>query len=66
MKSIKIARIKKELTQCELSKVMGMSIATVSNIETGKKPIDSMKVGDLKKLCVILGLEITEVIGQVI
>lgn len=64
MKFFKIARIKKDLTQQNLSEMTGMSIATINKIEKGTKSIDSMKVGNLKRICEILDLDITEVINK--
>lgn len=64
MKFLKIARIKKDLTQQNLSEMTGMSIATINKIEKGTKSIDSMKVGNLKRICEILDLDITEVINK--
>lgn len=62
MKILKVARIRKGLTQQKLSHELGMSIATVNRIENGVKSIDSIKVGDLKKICNILNLDIADVL----
>lgn len=58
MLNLKIARIKKDLTQKQLSELLGMSIATVNRLENGKKSIDDIKVKDLKKICSVLDLDI--------
>lgn len=62
MKTLKVARIRKGLTQQKLSRELGMSIATVNRIENGVKSIDSIKVGDLRKICNILNLDIADVL----
>lgn len=64
MKILKVARIRKGLTQQKLSRELGMSIATVNRIENGAKSIDSIKVGDLKKICNILNLDIVDVLKE--
>lgn len=62
MISLKIARVKKNLTQKQLSELLGMSIATVNRLETGNKSIDDIKVKDLKKICSALNLDIAELL----
>lgn len=63
MISLKIARVKKNLTQKQLSELLGMSIATVNRLETGNKSIDDIKVRDLKKICSALDLDIIELLN---
>lgn len=63
MMSLKIARVKKNLTQKQLSELLGMSIATVNRLETGNKSIDDIKVRDLKKICSALDLDIIELLN---
>lgn len=60
---LKIARVKKNLTQKQLSELLGMSIATVNRLETGNKSIDDIKVRDLKKICSALDLDIIELLN---
>lgn len=64
MISLKIARVKKNLTQKQLSELLGMSIATVNRLETGNKSIDDIKVRDLKKICSALDLDIIELLNN--
>ena len=64
MKSFKIARIKKDLTQKQLSEMLGMSIATVNRLENASKPTDDIKVRDLKKICSALDLDVVEFIKK--
>ena len=64
MKVLKLARIRKGLTQQKLSSELGMSIATINRIENGVKSIDSIKVGDLRKICDILNLDIADVLKE--
>lgn len=63
MISLKIARVKKNLTQKQLSELLGMSIATVNRLETGNKSIDDIKVRDLKKICSALDLDIIDLLN---
>ena len=62
MKIIKIARIKKDLTQKQLGELLKMSPATINRIETGIKPIESIKVGDLKRICNALDIDMQELL----
>ena len=62
MKTFKVARIKKDLTQKQLSEALGMSVGTINQIETGIKSIESMRVRDLRKLCSALDLDISDVL----
>lgn len=58
---IKIARIKKGLTQIELAKELGCTRGTIHNLENGKTK--KFKYNEtLEKLCFILGLDINELI----
>lgn len=59
MLSLKIARIKKELTQQGLSKVSGVSRVTISNIERGKQSILDTPAGTLLKIAKALDTDIT-------
>lgn len=63
MKTLKIARVKKDLTQKQLSNILGMSVATVNRLETGSKSIDDIRVRDLKKICSALDLDIIELLN---
>lgn len=58
MKIIKIARIKKGITQIELANSLNMSVATINKIENNTIALDSIKLGSLKRIC--KALEITE------
>lgn len=62
MRTFKLARVRKDLTQKELADLVQMSPATINQIETGIKSIESMRVRDLKKLCSALDLEISDVL----
>ena len=63
-KDLKIARIRKDLTQKQLGNILKMSPATINRIETGAKPIDSIKIGDLAKICNALDISIHEVLNK--
>ena len=59
MLALKIARVKKELTQEGLSKVSGVSRVTISNIERGKQSILDTPAGTLLKIAKALDTDIT-------
>ena len=58
----KLARVKKNLTQKQLSELLGMSVATINRLETGNKSIEDMKIRDLRKICSTLSLDILELL----
>ena len=60
MINIKIARIKKGLTQKQLAKLLGLEYATVSRWETGANNIPSDKLIQLTK---ILGVSADYLLG---
>lgn len=59
MLALKIARVKKELTQEGLSKASGVSRVTISNIERGKQSILDTPAGTLLKIAKALDTDIT-------
>lgn len=59
MLALKIARVKKELTQEGLSKVSGVSRVTISNIERGKQSVLDTPAGTLFKIAKALDTDIT-------
>ena len=59
MLALKIARVKKELTQEGLSKVSGVSRVTISNIERGKQSILDTPAGTFLKIAKALDTDIT-------
>lgn len=48
-KNVKIARIKKDLTQEQLAEIMGVSQNFVSNIENGKENMSLAKILELSE-----------------
>ena len=56
--NVKIARIKKGLSQRDLAKLCGVCQNTIVKIEKGE--IDTMLVQNLKKVAEVLGMTITE------
>ena len=62
IKILTIARIKKDITQKELAEALNMSPSTINRIENGIKPIDSIKIGTLKKICKALDISVEEFI----
>ena len=56
--NVKIARIKKNLTQKELAKLVGISNVTVVKIEKGN--FNNVKFGILKKIAEILDSSVQE------
>lgn len=57
---LKIERIKKDMTQEQLASRANICRLTISNIETGKQNIDSLKLGTLKKLAKALNTTVEE------
>lgn len=60
----KIERIRKEknLSVYQLSKLSGVKITTITNIEKGISDLDGVRLGTLKKLSKALGVPVTEII----
>lgn len=56
--TLKEAREKKGIKQSFIAEQLGVSVQTVSNWETGKC---DMRVTTAKKLCEILGVEISDI-----
>ncbi len=56
--NVKIARIKKNLTQKELAKLVGISNVTIVKIEKGD--FDNIKFGTLKKISEVLNSTVEE------
>lgn len=59
MINLKIARVKKGLTQRQLADLVGTSSATINRIETGKQVL---KVDMLNKLANILEVPVNELL----
>lgn len=57
---IREARTRRKLSQEQVGKMLGMSRATISGIETGK--VIEVGVRKLMALCAVLGLEVS--VGQ--
>ncbi len=62
--TLKIARIKKELTQKQLAEMLGMSPSTINRIEVGKQDIRGLKLGTLEKIAKALDITISELIEE--
>lgn len=58
MLSLKLERVKKSLTQEDLSKKSGVCRVTISNIENGR--IDNIQLGTLKRLAAALDSTVQE------
>lgn len=56
--SLKVERIKLNITQRELSNLTNIGVNTIVKIEKGN--LDSIKVGTLKKISDIFGISITD------
>ena len=63
MKLLKIARIKKGITQIELANSLNMSVATINKIENNTITLDSIKLGSLKRICKALDITNEEFIS---
>lgn len=60
MIKFKLLRIKRGLTQDELSKKSNVCRLTISNIETSKQDINKLSLGTLKKLAQALDTTVEE------
>lgn len=61
MIGLKIARIKKDLTQKQLGELIGVSPATINRIELGKQ---SITLDTLKKISKVLEIPVNELIEE--
>lgn len=59
MFSLKLARIRKKLTQKELAELIGVSPSTINRIETGKQ---ILKIDMLNKLADVLEIPVNELL----
>ena len=59
MFNLKVARIKKKLTQRQLAELVGVSVSTINRIETGKQVL---RVDMLNKLVNILEVPVNELL----
>lgn len=59
MINLKVARIKKGLTQKKLAELVGVSVATINRIETGKQ---ILKIDMLNKLANVLEVPVNELL----
>ena len=59
-KNVKIERIKKDLTQEQLSEIMGVSQNYVANIEGGKA---NMSLGKILELANYIGVDINQLLA---
>ena len=59
MFNLKLARIKKNLTQKQLAELVGLSSSTINRIETGKQ---ILKIDMLNKLAEILEIPVNELL----
>ena len=61
MFNLKLARIKKNLTQKQLAELVGVSVSTINRIETGKQVL---RVDMLNKLVNILEVPVNELLDS--
>ena len=59
MFSLKLARIKKNLTQKQLAELVSVSSSTINRIETGKQVL---KLDMLSKLAEVLEIQVNELL----
>jgi transcriptional regulator with XRE-family HTH domain len=59
MFNLKVARVKKKLTQRQLAELVGVSVSTINRIETGKQVL---RVDMLNKLVNILEVPVNELL----
>ena len=61
MFNLKVARVKKNLTQRQLAELVGVSVSTINRIETGKQVL---RVDMLNKLVNILEVPVNELLDS--
>lgn len=61
MLSLKVARVIKGLTQRDLAELVGVSVATINRIETGKQ---ILKIDMLNKLANVLEIPVNELLEE--
>lgn len=61
MFNLKVARVKKKLTQRQLAELVGVSVSTINRIETGKQVL---RVDMLNKLVNILEVPVNELLDS--
>ena len=59
---VRLRRKSRKITLREMSKLTLMTVNTISNIE--KNP-NNAKIGDLKNICKVLDLDISEVVKSI-
>ena len=59
MFNLKVARVKKKLTQRQLAELVGVSVSTINRIETGKQVL---RVDMLNKLINVLEVPVNELL----
>ena len=59
MINLKLARVKKNLTQKQLAELIGVSVSTINRIETGKQVL---KIDMLNKLTSVLEVSVNELL----
>ena len=57
--NLKVARVKKNLTQKQLAELVGVSSSTINRIETGKQVL---KLDMLSKLAEVLEIQVNELL----
>lgn len=60
--ALKIERVKRSISQKELSKRSGVGLNVISKIETGK--IENVTFGNIKKLAAALDIPVEELIKE--
>ena len=61
MFNLKVARIKKKLTQRQLAELVGVSVSTINRIETGKQVL---RVDMLNNLVNVLEVPVNELLDS--
>ncbi len=62
MTKIEKIRNEKKLSIYQVSKLSGVKVTTISNIEKGISNLDGVRLGTLKKISKALGVPVTEII----
>lgn len=66
MNSLKVERLRLNLTQIDLAELLGASPSTLSKLETGKVGLDALKISQIMRLADLFGVTVDELISNLL
>lgn len=66
MNSLKVERLRLNLTQIDLAELLGASPSTLSKLETGKVGLDALKISQIMRLAELFGVTVDELISNLL